>query len=727
MKFLKTKAVSGQMAIFFALIFQVLFLMFAMVINIGLLVHHKINLQNSVDLAAYYGAAKQSETLNAIAHINFQIRQSWKLLTWRYRVLGMGGDQGNDMSGSTSAENVAGNPYRISQKALFLANERPLEGLEESEKNANIASAFCISYQPFQPNPPDESLCLDTLLKTTDRISLFQPPPVIAGFIGLSSVARALAMQSLAKIKERCKSAGEKNYVMLARYAASYAFDQADRKQTIVALAKLISEKTDDFKQIDGGSAREGMINTLKNNLSIANRESITDNAAQIKIFNALAHDQCNSSGVPQGAPPKFLSEIMLAPAFFFLDSKCPNDAYVREIRYLSAANIPYNRDNLDPEIQELSKYVDPLSPPFNASVGFEKNPWCMSYIRMEATTAPKIPFSPLGDVKLKAVAYAKPFGGRLGPWYHKNWQPQSPTSQGGPNDRIDQMLPPRIIYGGQIADPKDVTRVPNYSRFPGDKLGIISRNTRGRFTRLLYGLGSASTNRNPQWQQAPQLTYSNDQSPHYDQWSHIADISIIREKRDTLAWGMSSGTSSAMRDLEIAAIAPDLFDITYYSIEPDFYNNYYKGKLNKIFLEGSNPFLLRLDHGGRLNEEKRIEEFGVKDQIDILKKLGNALETNVLPDDVGYKAGLTYFVSDPAHVLTSWIGKDLADYDLDETRFGKCLNPPTPEEPNPGNCVVGGRTGFSVKLVSEDFINASDLRLGGDGASTGAIKNPPP
>ena len=46
----------GQMAIFVALSFQVLFVFFAMVVNIGLIVHDKINLQNSVDLAAYYGA-----------------------------------------------------------------------------------------------------------------------------------------------------------------------------------------------------------------------------------------------------------------------------------------------------------------------------------------------------------------------------------------------------------------------------------------------------------------------------------------------------------------------------------------------------------------------------------------------------------------------------------------------------------------------------------------------
>ena len=35
------------------------------------------------------------------------------------------------------------------------------------------------------------------------------------------------------------------------------------------------------------------------------------------------------------------------------------------------------------------------------------------------------------------------------------------------------------------------------------------------------------------------------------------------------------------MRERELAAIAPDLFDITYYSIEPNFHENYLKEKLD--------------------------------------------------------------------------------------------------------------------------------------------------
>src|ERR1700685_852495 len=74
----------GQMAIFIALIFQVLFLFFAMAINIGLAVSDKINLQNATDLAAYYAAQKQAEILNVIAHTNYQIRQAYKVLNFRY-------------------------------------------------------------------------------------------------------------------------------------------------------------------------------------------------------------------------------------------------------------------------------------------------------------------------------------------------------------------------------------------------------------------------------------------------------------------------------------------------------------------------------------------------------------------------------------------------------------------------------------------------------------------
>ena len=82
------KSERGQIAIFMVFVFQVLFILLGMTINISMTVYDKINFQNSLDLAAYYGAKKQAEVLNAMAHINYQMRQNWKLLSWRYRILG---------------------------------------------------------------------------------------------------------------------------------------------------------------------------------------------------------------------------------------------------------------------------------------------------------------------------------------------------------------------------------------------------------------------------------------------------------------------------------------------------------------------------------------------------------------------------------------------------------------------------------------------------------------
>ena len=78
----------GQIAIFLVLVFQILFVFFAMSVNIGLVVYDKINLQNATDLAAYYAAEKQAEMLNQVGHINYQIRQAYKLLVFRLRVIG---------------------------------------------------------------------------------------------------------------------------------------------------------------------------------------------------------------------------------------------------------------------------------------------------------------------------------------------------------------------------------------------------------------------------------------------------------------------------------------------------------------------------------------------------------------------------------------------------------------------------------------------------------------
>ena len=63
---------------------------------------------------------------------------------------------------------------------------------------------------------------------------------------------------------------------------------------------------------------------------------------------------------------------------------------------------------------------------------------------------------------------------------------------------------------------------------------------------------------------------------------------------------------------------------------------------------------------------------------------------------------------------------------------FGKCNNDDDDVVENmreaiPGSCALGGRTGYSVKLISKKYLEANDLNLGGSAGGTGSIENPPP
>jgi len=59
---------------------------------------------------------------------------------------------------------------------------------------------------------------------------------------------------------------------------------------------------------------------------------------------------------------------------------------------------------------------------------------------------------------------------------------------------------------------------------------------------------------------------------------------------------------------------------------------------------------------------------------------------------------------------------------------FGKCSTPIADNEPQEkattGNCLIGGRVGYSVKLVDGEFLR-KEQELGGDGIR-GIIWNPP-
>lgn len=705
----------GQVALFIALIFQILFLFFAMVINVGLLIHHKINLQNSVDLAAYYGAMKQAENLNAVSHINYQIRQSWKLLTWRYRMVGSAGEW-----------NV--HPY---DKNNYKGGPRGGDDDTTGNQNQDFfdAPAFCAAYVPFKPMPRDENTCRGMADMST--IQLFKAPQVIAGFQGFTHNIRAAANQYLAQINSRCKIVGTYNYILLGSFIVAYNIDQGDRSLLMTQISRSMSASTEDFWDIDGESVKTGIEKTLKNNLTVANRDSVN-----FKVYNSLGATACNSSGRANASPPKWLTPIKVFPAFAYTDTVCDANAIKSVARAMGLdEGLPAYRLESTPEDQQMIKSLHELiglkpnlEDPYNFTVGVEKNPWCMPYVGVSATSKPNIPFS-IGGITLTAKAYAKPFGGRVGPWYNSKWSPGSYESSGG--KKIDDQLPPRIKDVSNIGDPGDRKRVPNYSRFVGDLYGLKTRNVHYQYAKAIYEL-------DPKWQAQGYLAFKDgvakdfgDGAPSFNHWTDHLPFTFAgkSDSGDILAWDSKNDGPSRMRELELLAVLPDTFDLTYYSIEPDYYNNYYKrlrdGFLTKV---GKNfDKAIRPDigyHKGYNRGKENLENFSVKDQYKVLKE--RTLE------NIDLESKLTYITKQWDHALTGWADKDLLDFSLDTTRFGKCNYPSatsgqTLEVPTSGNCVQGGSVGYSVKSVSSDYLRSSDLELGGDGGGQGPLMNPPP
>src|SRR4051794_39523084 len=78
----------GQVSIIIGVMMMTFILFFAFVINTGMLVNAKINLQNAADLAAYAGAAVQARQLTQISYINYEMRRQWKKFLFRIYVLG---------------------------------------------------------------------------------------------------------------------------------------------------------------------------------------------------------------------------------------------------------------------------------------------------------------------------------------------------------------------------------------------------------------------------------------------------------------------------------------------------------------------------------------------------------------------------------------------------------------------------------------------------------------
>jgi len=639
------------MAILIALIFQILFVLFAMVINVGLVVHDKINLQNSADIAAYYAAAKQAQLLGAIAHENYQIRQAWKLLAWRLRVLG-------DNS-------------RRSHPA-FISNET--SKLEAPYHLGDSVPSVCIASSFWSGKSSRQNLCHEARI----RIPKFQELTLIPGLFGpladLNERIAGIVKDAGQVIEHSCQTSGSINWAIAATWMISYRLEVGSRLKTIRALAAEVARSPEDFTDLDGRSAREGAEKTLSNNLTRANLEDY-----EFEIFNSFG-------GIPFD---RWLKEIEIYPTVLYTDFSNTAGGCSGQVKPLWQGLPNFynaNKSKIDPQGILADLYLEPpKSSPYKSLLGVEKNPWIMGYVGVKITSKPRKPFAPFGKpITLTAVSYAKPFGGRIGPWMNSLWPYGSEKSSGG--EKLEPLTPERYEDGA----PQEFTSssVPNYSRFPGDALGLNSRLALSLFASTFQKVTGMTTD-----------------------WWGLLPASFESKGSDPLAWALKPQLNRPLandksigpwiRDLEISAVAPDLFDSTYYSVDPSFDSNY-RQRMQQGILKGQ--FIL-----GDLGTRDEVL-MNIRDQMDFAVRLSDP-QTNF------------YLLKSYHHLLTGWSPTGPSDFRFPAS-FGECYN--EGKDPIPGSCAIGSRVGYSVKIVSHNYLTRKDLELGGPSVK-GAILNPPP
>lgn len=778
----------GQVAIFVALIFQVLFVFFALLINVGLLVHQKINLQQSADLAAYYGASKQAEILNTIAHVNFQLKQAFKLLTWRYRILGTFGFTKTNDGVAGDVMNFPLFPEAGSPSFVYNGqNRKACTATAAYPDLANMTTTdipfFCAGHSGFAGWASNESLCkvnCDILGGADRTINVLPTLPDVSPILGESigtSLNSAInsANQNIANL---CDRLNQIDAAAMARFLAGYENETMARTKTIEVLAKDLSLNPNDALDLDGNKIFDGSKKTLRNNLTEANAAQEANLTFEVKTGLA-SNDKCKfQDGL--GDKPEFLKKIEFEIINYYLQtctgSNNSNKNYRPRPLYdpSSATYLDAIFTGLDPSVKDIltSLLVDGN----RHTIGYEKNPYCVEYYAVKTSSEPKIPFLPLTKVKLSATAIAKPFGGAIGPWYGKNWNKGDPRSDdgGGGVDssmKLDFNSPRRLVNGGAGMGTlsKAMEFQPNYSLFVGDQEGLrnydyIAAYHEALAVRDIANISEFNFYINKNSTAPPSAGPSvlqNDNPVNAKSWPALKNWDAITygTMPDFRNYDSLADQGTGIRFLEISALAPNQFEVMHYSIDPDFYHNYYVRLYNNgyekiagaVGLSGqTDKNKLRADFGAvepdatitTPSAPLDLKTFSVKDQIlvkniifdktpavtaagypskylDVFKNIVS-FQSSLLTGwtFTNYNNYVNSFPNQPVDDLTSpmsfgqcnndWNSTSSASTTItDRANFGTPLNSSegTNLPPTPGNCVTGGRTGYSVKLVSPKLI----------------------
>lgn len=386
----------GQITVMIGMMMMTFILLMAFVINTGMLVNAKINLQNAADLAAYSGASVQARQLTYISFLNYEMRRQWKKLLFRIYVLG-----------------------NISQDGFPKGGQGPLSYKPSAGSSIDYGiPTTCVM------SGPHENLCHMDILPKIEIVKASQ----------LDSISQTLhdQLQSIEQFRQNsCREIGQKNRLLnlfwlynadpTLSQPTALSPDQLNKLQWMNSLIKglgIIPKEVILYFRIE----------TLKSYVNQAPMTGVTFE----RVNQLLTHLDASPYERTISA---FKSAYYTLGNFTYegdqitLDELLPSTGTSANLLQLKKIQTKIDTFALDfssganpgAEASSEAKDCNPLIVPIvvnsPVTVGVYKDPSVLTYYAVRLKAKARLLFWPLGEPPtLKAYSLAQPFGSRIGP-----------------------------------------------------------------------------------------------------------------------------------------------------------------------------------------------------------------------------------------------------------------------------------------------------------------------
>jgi hypothetical protein len=383
----------GQASVMIGMMMLTFLLFFTFVVNTGMLVQAKINLQNAADLAAYAGAATQARQLNDISYLNYEMRRQYKKFLFRYYVMG-----------------------NVAQKGFPSAPGGPTAHVWSPDNGVTLYNvpAVCLIF-----NANDNYCQLGKL-----------PPIVGTPNNGVDLINSTLNEQlaALEGIRElNCGRIAQSNLDVLLLWLYN----------TDPTLATIQSQLSD--------PNAKGIINVttaISQGLGLVPREIILNQRIKtlegyVNAIPQTAVTVTTAQGLKTAPDPNANERTIQAfySAFYTLGPNVFDDQFVEMDELMPTSGSQANLLALKPVQGNFDAYAvgyEQLPTPGTTGntcsatmvpvtvktvpLGVEKDPTVLTYYAVRLKAQAQILFSPFGPMNIKAYAAARPFGSRIGP-----------------------------------------------------------------------------------------------------------------------------------------------------------------------------------------------------------------------------------------------------------------------------------------------------------------------